>query len=619
MSKARRSSPSPARGVRAGARGPRPSAPRSGGVSAEGWGEALVWVLLLLPPVLLAVNAKESFRLPKLLASEWLGLASLLPLAFRLVKVEAVSWRELLRDRALAALPAVLPLLAVATAGLAASRHPLHLREALADLWIGAACLAGWSIGLSRPRLERLLAGLLAPATALALLGILQFHGIFQPFQFTGAASSGRLAITSLAGNPGDLGAYLALPCLLAQWALLREQGERRRGPVRAGLAAALVICLYALAVTQTLSALAAVALGSLVLWAFRAPRRILLTAASSGLALALVLVLAISPLRTRLVRKAGELAHGDWNSLLTGRLDGWRTALWMLREHPLAGVGQGAYRTEFVPAKLALMDRGVEFFPGQVDVNFENAHNDVLELGADLGVPGLLALGWGLWLLFGALRRLSRRTEEQRSAALAWAGTVALAILALFQFPFHVALVAFPSLLFLAWVFAAGAEPEDETAGGGGSVRGSTLGWLLVGLLAVALAWQGNRWHERLLGSTFLHQVEVVSISAASSGRGPANILPAHLELLRRAAELDPTEVAIPKAKGGQFLLFGNPRSAIVPYREALALEPQPETYLFLGRALLAAGETEEARRNFALALRLNPALAAQVPEGGR
>ena len=74
---------------------------------------------------------QEAFRLPKLLASEWLGLASLLPLAFRLRSVDRVSFRDLGR---LPALLAVAPLVAVATFGLAVSRHPFHLHEALVDL-----------------------------------------------------------------------------------------------------------------------------------------------------------------------------------------------------------------------------------------------------------------------------------------------------------------------------------------------------------------------------------------------------------------------------------------------------------------------------------------------------
>ncbi|HTQ80769.1 MAG TPA: tetratricopeptide repeat protein [Thermoanaerobaculia bacterium] len=148
--------------------------------------------------------------------------------------------------------------------------------------------------------------------------------------------------------------------------------------------------------------------------------------------------------------------------------------------------------------------------------------------------------------------------------------------------------------------------------------MKGRTLVIVLAGLLSGALLWQGRRWHDHMLGSAYLRQVELVSMSIETSGRTPPrNILPAHLELLRRAAQLDPAEIGIPLARGSQFLLFGSPSSAIPAYREAEALEPRPEIYLNLGRAYLAAGDAEAARRNFALAVRLDPNLIGQVPPG--
>ncbi len=149
--------------------------------------------------------------------------------------------------------------------------------------------------------------------------------------------------------------------------------------------------------------------------------------------------------------------------------------------------------------------------------------------------------------------------------------------------------------------------------------MKGRTLAWLAAALLVAALVAQGSRWHDRLLGSAILRQVELVSISAASSGRVPPNLLSAHLELLRRAAELDPAEVAVPIARANQYLLFGDPRGAIPAYQEALRLEPKPIVYFGLGRAYLALGDTGRARRNFQLAVRLDPFLAGQLPEGYR
>jgi O-antigen ligase len=420
----------------------------------------MVWLAMLVPPFLLALSAKEAFRLPKLMASEWLALASLLFLAWRVRTVEEVRLADLWRRPAVRALA---PMLLVATLSLWTSAHPLHVREGLIDLWIGAAALAGWSLALPAARQEEVLRGLLWPATALALFGILQYYGLFQPLHLVGIAYDRRLAITSTAGNPGDLGAYLVLPCLISQWMLVR----RNRG--RWGTAAALtalIIGLFAIALTQTLAALAALAAGSLFLWAGVLPGRRVALALGGGAALILVLVLAVTPLRLRVTAKAGQALQGDWNSVLTGRLDGWRAAAWMLREHPWAGVGQGAFRPEFVPAKLALLDRGARFYANQPQPVFANAHNEYLEAGADWGLPGLLALGWALWVLFSVLRSRGafRSDRSGPERALAAAGVAALAVLALAHFPFRIALVGYPAVFFLAWVLRpAGIEERAE------------------------------------------------------------------------------------------------------------------------------------------------------------
>jgi O-antigen ligase len=274
-----------------------------------------------------------------------------------------------------------------------------------------------------------------------------------EPLRFTGIQYDPRLGTTSFAGNPGDLGAYLVLPCLIALWSL--SSRWRAGGPGRWLAAVSLGLCLYTVALTQTLAALSALAVGGLVFALLRLPRRKVLLGLAAGAVAAGVLVLAVGPLRTRVEGKVRALAAGDLNEVLTGRLDSWRAALWMLREHPVAGVGHGAYLPEFVPAKLALLDRGVEFLPGQVTPVFDSAHNELLQAGAEWGIPGLLALAWAIWILVRAARR---KAGEDRS--LVGAGLAALTVLSLVYFPFHVALVAFPALLFLAWVL----RPEEGT-----------------------------------------------------------------------------------------------------------------------------------------------------------
>ena len=144
---------------------------------------------------------------------------------------------------------------------------------------------------------------------------------------------------------------------------------------------------------------------------------------------------------------------------------------------------------------------------------------------------------------------------------------------------------------------------------------RRSPLAWAVVFVLLLALLAQTGRLRDRIAAGRMLRHVELLSMAAVARNQMPRGLVPANLALLRRAAALDPTEVGIPIARGAQYLLLGNGISAAQAYREALALEPRPETYLNLGRALAGAGQEEEAREQFRIALRLDPNLAQLVP----
>lgn len=144
---------------------------------------------------------------------------------------------------------------------------------------------------------------------------------------------------------------------------------------------------------------------------------------------------------------------------------------------------------------------------------------------------------------------------------------------------------------------------------------RGSPLVWVVLPLLLLALLAQTGRMRDRLLASRMLRQVELLSMAALARGEMPRGLVPANLELLRRAAALDPREVGVPIARGTQYLLVRNGSSAAAAYRDALELEPRPEIHLNLGRALALAGDLEEARRHFHTAVLLDPHLAPVVP----
>jgi tetratricopeptide (TPR) repeat protein len=148
--------------------------------------------------------------------------------------------------------------------------------------------------------------------------------------------------------------------------------------------------------------------------------------------------------------------------------------------------------------------------------------------------------------------------------------------------------------------------------------MKSRLLVWPLLGLLLAGLALQSLRLRGRLLASKLISQVEAVAMAAAGAGpEAIERVLPYGLAALRRAGEADPVAVEVPLSRGSLFLLARRPEEAIAAYRRAAALEPHPEIYLHLGDALLAAGQLEEARRNYRIALLLDPWLRFSVPAG--
>jgi O-antigen ligase len=200
------------------------------------------------------------------------------------------------------------------------------------------------------------------------------------------------------------------------------------------------------------LTALAALGFGSLVLIVLRADARRRRQALLAIGALCIVAAVAGPLVSQRTAQKFDQLRRGDWNGVLSYRGDGWRTALEIFGGHPWAGSGHGTFRAEFAEARLRLVAEGHPVAPASLNVHFANAHNDILEVAAELGVAGLVVLAWGAWCLFGALRR----SRAEPHFAFAVGATAALGVLVLGYFPFETPLLAYPAILFLAWVFAA-------------------------------------------------------------------------------------------------------------------------------------------------------------------
>jgi O-antigen ligase len=192
------------------------------------------------------------------------------------------------------------------------------------------------------------------------------------------AAEAGVMRLRSVYGSPNNVGLFLgrALPVLAAVSLL----GRHRWRSLAYGAAA--LVLLPATILSFSKGALVLGVPASLAVVAiFWGGRRAALALAAAGAA---ALALALGPL-SRIPRFAGLFDLRSGTSFFRVRL--WGSAVSMVRDHPLMGVG---------PDNFLYAYRGHYIHPeAWQEPNLSHAHNVVLDFASRLGLPGLAAFLW--------------------------------------------------------------------------------------------------------------------------------------------------------------------------------------------------------------------------------
>ena len=150
-------------------------------------------------------------------------------------------------------------------------------------------------------------------------------------------------------------------------------------------------------------------------------------------------------------------------------RLTLWSSALRMMTTYPLTGVGIGAYIIE-LPNILA--GKGI------LHSNTDSALNYFLQVGAELGLPGLILVLWIFGRLARRMARTIRRPLRQGRADFQALGLAAGLATFLVSFLFHSYIGSFEIILFFwflaALLFRLTDEPEDAPGAGRDPGRGA-------------------------------------------------------------------------------------------------------------------------------------------------
>jgi len=322
-------------------------------------------------------------------------------------------------------------LLGVALYGAAIAWPPLQRRPAaLAWLLVG---LAG-ALAAVGPLLA-------TQETAWPLLGSVQ--QVAAPFTV-------RLGETI---NPNILaGAIVVLLPLIMALATLRADGVQRNPALRLLLLALAIWSVVVIVLAASRGALLAVAAGLFVVLWLRWPRlgwlAPLLLVAGAGAAVWL------GP-QTLL----DQIGSGGVVGGLDERLEIWSRALYALQDFSFTGVGLGTFN-QVVPLLYP-------YFLISPSVDIPHAHNLILQIGVDLGLPGLvawLAILLTVFVLLGAMlhRRVSGVTAALASGV--FGGLVAMLAHGLLDASLWGTKLAFLPWLLLALAVLLGMQPTSNT-----------------------------------------------------------------------------------------------------------------------------------------------------------
>jgi len=373
-----------------------PSNHAAGRRRVDRWRELSLLAIVLagaaLIPLVFVSDATDGLRLPKtlLLRAEAILLVSVVLAALIFGDSLRVKWRDpwlLLPFGAfliflLVTITSTKPVLSIDALGTAAASLVVFLCTML------AAARRTWALVVIP----------LASAVLNAALVIVEESRLWMPFGVRPDIPH-HLQCTALIGNPNEVGAFLAAAALVCVAAIAAgTHASRRLGIV---IAAVLIAGLIASRTLTAMAAIAAAAIAVLILDSWKNAFRV----AAAGVAIAVLVIAFVGPLRQRAANMIRWLKAGDYNMLLTDRLTPFASAWSMFADHPLTGVGPDAFAWQYYDYKLqAEMRHPLLRRAYNRGVNYGEVHNDHLQVLAEGGLAGYGAFA----ALLGALGSIS-------------------------------------------------------------------------------------------------------------------------------------------------------------------------------------------------------------------
>ena len=321
-------------------------------------------------------------------------------------------------------------------------------------------------------QINRIIGAVIIVGTLFGIYGILQYNGIDFSFWI---GNYGRGKVFGLFGNAGYFAEYLILPLPIAVSLFLVSKNKIIKLLLLIGILAISSSIVFTFTRTPYLS-LVISSIFMLFLLAISRGKRLFKENKKIFIVILAVIVLIISLffIPTSLSEEGTVLSkikeRVSISELGSEFFTGRRTAIWkyttfMIKDRPLLGSGIGSFKYNSLryQAKFFEQEDNRTLYPYGVA---DKAHNEYLQLGAELGIIGLLIFIWLVFTYFNyGLKILKREKDRYKQGIIIGLMGSAMAFLidSIFWFPLHHTFTSFLFWLCLGLLVVMGLK-EDET-----------------------------------------------------------------------------------------------------------------------------------------------------------
>ena len=285
----------------------------------------------------------------------------------------------------------------------------------------------------------RLVSLIIIVAALMSLLGLGQYflglkHSWWKPQEFLAATYVNH---NHFAGYL-ELAIPLAIGMVLAQKQAKLRSNQGNKILIKVGLVVALIIMFIAFVFSQSRGAWASLAISLVVMNIVLVRKKVLKK--ESLLVFLLLLILGIVYIYSgydAVARRLGSVEEINQESFFEGRLKIWQGSTRMIGDNPLYGSGIGTFVWGFPPYR-----------PQTLQIRAHYAHNDYLQMMAEMGVLALPLMLWMIWVVVAAgfswqdkegLKKKRRLGLTEGVVLGSAVGILSLSLHGLIDFNFHI------------------------------------------------------------------------------------------------------------------------------------------------------------------------------------